>query len=49
MIESHRPFVYVPHKGTKPPQELKQRLDQLRYEFAAKAMQIRRVGHPHGK
>lgn len=40
-----QPFVYVPHKGTKPPAEIQARLSQLRDEFAKKAAHLKRNGY----
>lgn len=44
MNGAHIPFVFVPHTGTKPPPEIKQKLQALREEFAAKATNLRRRG-----
>jgi hypothetical protein len=39
------PFVYVPHKGTKPAAEIQARLQQLRDEAAKKVAQLKRNGY----
>lgn len=39
------PFVYVPHKATKPSAEIQARLSQLRDEAAKKAAQLKRNGY----
>lgn len=44
MNGAHIPFVFVPNAGTKPPPEIKQKLQALREEFAKRLQDMKRTG-----